>query len=57
MVQTRNIREGNILQWYYQGDCRGCMLYLVTREQLTDKQNGSQLPIDQYYTRGLAVCC
>lgn len=40
---------------YHQGDCRGCNLYLLTREQLTGS-NGEQLPIDQYYTRGLAVC-
>ena len=39
---------------YHQGDCRGCNLYLLTREQLT--QDGALLPIDQYYTRGLAVC-
>lgn len=42
--------------YYHQGDCRGCNLYLLTREQLTDKQTGKQLPIDQYYNRGLAVC-
>lgn len=41
---------------YYQGDCRGCMLYLCTREQLTDRHDGKALPIDQYYNRGLAVC-
>jgi len=41
---------------YSQGDCRGCMLTLCTREELTDKQTGELLPIDQYYTRGLAVC-
>lgn len=35
---------------YHQTDCRGCMLYLITRAQLgSDK-------IDQVYTRGLAVC-
>ena len=39
---------------YYQGDCRGCMLYLLTREQLT--QDGKLLPVESYYTRGLAVC-
>ena len=41
---------------YSQGDCRGCMLTLITREQLTDKQTGALLPIDQHHTRGLAVC-
>lgn len=35
---------------YHQGDCRGCMLYLLTREQL-----GADA-IDSVYTRGLAVC-
>lgn len=39
---------------YHQGDCRGCMLYLITRDQLT--QDGKTLPIDQYYNRGMAVC-
>lgn len=35
---------------YHQGDCRGAMLYLITREQLgADK-------LDSAYTRGLAVC-
>jgi len=41
---------------YHQGDCRGCMLYLLTREQLTDRRTGEALPADQYYNRGLAVC-
>ena len=40
---------------YHQGDCRGCNLYLVTRAQLMD-QGDKLLPLDQYYTRGLAVC-
>jgi hypothetical protein len=40
---------------YHQGDPRGCALYLLTREQLTGR-DGETLPIDRYYTRGLAVC-
>lgn len=40
---------------YHQGDPRGCALYLCTRSQLTGTK-GESLPIDQYYTRGLAVC-
>lgn len=36
---------------YHQGDPRGCMLYLVKRSVIEDQ------PIDQVYTRGLAVCC
>lgn len=39
---------------YHQGDPRGCALYLITRQQIT--QDGKLLPLDQYYTRGLAVC-
>lgn len=38
---------------YHQGDCRGCMLYLVRKSDLV--QDGQELPIDQHYTRGLAV--
>lgn len=38
---------------YYQGDCRGCMLYIVRKSDLV--QDGRELPIDQHYTRGLAV--
>lgn len=41
---------------YHQGDPRGCALYLLTREQLTDKTSGKLLPAPQFYTRGLAVC-
>ena len=40
---------------FHQGDCRGRNLYLLTREQLTGK-DGTLLPLDRYYTRGLAVC-
>ncbi len=36
---------------YHQTDCRGCMVYLVKRSDL------GGAPIDQVYTRGLAVCC
>lgn len=39
---------------YHQGDPRGCSLYLITRAQIT--QDGKLLSLDQYYTRGLAVC-
>ena len=60
IVAARNEREARFLHSpetilaHHQGDCRGCNLYLLTREQLT--QDGTLLPIDQYYTRGLAVC-
>jgi hypothetical protein len=40
---------------YHQGDCRGCMLYLVTRADLTI--NGVLQPIESFYNRGIAVCC
>lgn len=36
---------------YHQGDCRGCMLYLV---RAADIPAGK--PIKSYYNRGLAVC-
>lgn len=38
---------------YHQGDCRGCMLYIVRKSDLV--QDGKPLAIDQHYTRGLAV--
>lgn len=41
---------------HHQGDCRGCNLYLLTRDQLTDHATGALLPLDQYYNRGIAVC-
>lgn len=50
-----NENTGNHIFAYHQGDCRGCNLYLLTRAQLTD-QGDKLLPLDQYYTRGLAVC-
>lgn len=64
IVKARNLRESPVTNGtpqndvfaYHQGDCRGCNLHLVTREQLTDRQTGALLPLDQYYTRGLAVC-
>jgi hypothetical protein len=35
---------------YHQGDCRGCNLYLLTRQQIGADD------ISSIYTRGLAVC-
>lgn len=40
---------------YHQGDCRGCMLYILRKSDLRTF-DGETLPIDQHYTRGLAVC-
>lgn len=52
IVAARNARNPNDeVVPYHQGDCRGCMLYLVTRTELAG------MPIEQAYTRGLAVCC
>jgi hypothetical protein len=66
IVDARNHRESptdfmqqnaqDFVFAYSQGDCRGCMLSLCTRADLTDKQTGETLPIAQYYTRGLSVC-
>ena len=39
---------------YNQGDPRGCALYIVAKRDLED--NERDLPIDSYYTRGIAVC-
>lgn len=61
IVAARNERCGHadthpdFLHAYHQGDPRGCALYLCTRAQLTG-HDGEALPIDSYYTRGLAVC-
>jgi len=52
---ARDPRNSDYLTAYHQGDCRGCMLYILTRQQLTGDEN-RLLDADQYYTRGLAVC-
>lgn len=66
VIRVRNLRESSnqgandYVFSYHQPDCRGCNLYLCTREQLTEKYGpdaGKLLPIDSHYTRGLAVCC
>lgn len=36
---------------YHQSDCRGCSLYLIPKDRLS---NGDK--IDEVYTRGVAVC-
>lgn len=56
IIKARNKRNSNLTrQWevisYHQGDCRGCMLYLLTVGQLGADN------IESVYTRGLAVCC
>lgn len=52
IVAARNAREGGVaVVPYHQGDPRGCALYLLTSDQLSDGA-----PIDNVYTRGLAVC-
>ena len=51
----RHPLNSDYLLSYHQGDCRGAMLYILTREQLTGDEN-RLLDADQYYTRGLAVC-
>lgn len=56
IVDARNLRAttdaesgGDVIP-YHQGDCRGAMVYLLTRAQLGADN------IDSVYTRGLAVC-
>lgn len=36
---------------YHQGDCRGCMLYILRQSDI-----GAGERIDSVYTRGVAVC-
>jgi len=58
IVAARNVRNPgtpNHVIAYHQGDCRGCMVYLVSIAQLTD-ETGFIAPVEQYYTQGLAVC-
>lgn len=52
IVAARNARDtgASPVLAYHQGDCRGCMVYLVTQAQLGDQSIASA------YTRGLAVC-
>jgi len=39
------------LIFYYQGDCRGCAVYLVPKKYVANGEN-----IDSVYSRGFAVC-
>lgn len=55
-IQSNPATAGLELIPYHQGDCRGCMLYLVPRSTLCDASGKVVLPIESYYTRGLAVC-
>lgn len=49
IVEARNLREtagetcGNWVVAYHQTDCRGCNLYLLTREQLTPSEYSNQI--------------
>lgn len=54
IVAARNARnpDADPLIHYHQGDCRGCMLYLLKR---SDIRPGEE--IGSTYNRGLAVCC
>lgn len=76
IVAARNARAYvngqcvNPVAAYHQGDCRGCMLYLVSAEHLAPEfatwhtenpgANASAFPFQKHlpslYTRGLAVC-
>lgn len=54
IVANRNARnpDADPLIHYHQGDCRGCMLYLLKRSDLRPGEE-----IGSIYNRGLAVCC
>ena len=60
IVDGRNARHSSddVLP-YHQGDPRGCSLYLVKRSDLLPQAQTHAEAVkilDQYYTRGLAVC-
>lgn len=49
------------LWFYHQGDPRGCAVYIGRKADIRalnpDKASGVEhLPLDQYYTRGVAAC-
>jgi hypothetical protein len=52
IVAARNLRAGDTVHAYHQGDCRGCMLYILRD---SDVRPGEA--INSVYTRGVAVCC
>lgn len=63
IIAARNSREWtrsgdasfkNTLLGFHQTDCRGCMVYILRKSDIMDGHK--PLPIDQYYTRSLAVC-
>lgn len=58
IVEARNVRlagKGAFVVPYHQGDPRGCALYIVSASELI-APDGSSLPVDSYYNRGMAVC-
>lgn len=56
IIDARNGRvlDGNDVVAYHQGDPRGCALYILKTRDLEDGER--DLPIDQYYNRGIAIC-
>ncbi len=55
-IQSNPATAGLELIPFHQSDPRGCMLYLVPKSTLCDASGKVVLPIESYYTRGLAVC-
>ena len=53
--QDRHPINGDYLLAYHQTDPRGCALFIVPRNELMGSENRI-LPIDEYYTRGIAIC-
>lgn len=39
------------LSWYYQGDCRGCALYILRPGDVPEGESQNA-----YYNRGIAIC-
>jgi hypothetical protein len=66
IVAACNARLGySMIIPYHQTDCRGCMLYLIRAADIPSPALSTDHPefnremgkiLDQYYTRGLAVC-
>ena len=51
IIDIRNAREKDEVVHYYQGDPRGCSLYILRKADIRKDER-----IDSIYTRGIAVC-
>lgn len=51
LKRIAEILKPTTLSFYHQTDPRGCALYLIRQSDIPDGKS-----IDQYYTRGIAIC-